>query len=131
MVVAREVAAQEIEKWLDYKKINDRKREQYKDSIDALIDAVSDGVLTVDEDHNLVQSLKFPIGNEVTTSKLEYKPRLKVASVHSALQGVKTADADGRICAYIAALTSQPKGVITALDTEDYSIGQAIAIFFL
>jgi len=129
--VARDVAAQEIENWLDHKKVNERKREAYRDSIDTLVDAVSDGVLTVDAEHNLVQSLKFPTEGEVPVNALRFKPRLKMSTIHLHLQGVKTADADGRILAYIAALTGTPKEVVRSLDTEDYSIGQAIAIFFL
>jgi len=129
--VAKDVAAKEIERWLDAKKVNERKREAYADSIETLTDAVSDGVLTVDGEHNLVQLLKFPTEGEVPVTSLKYKPRLKVATIHLHLQGVKTSDADGRILAYIAALTGTPKEIVRSLDTEDYSIGQAIAIFFL
>ncbi len=54
-----------------------------------------------------------------------------MSTIHSHLQGVKPSDADGRVGAYIAALTSTPKAVINCLDTEDYGIAQSIAIFFL
>ena len=81
-----------------------------------------------------MQELKFPIedkGGSTAFKTLEYKPRLNMASIHLHLQGVKSADADGRVCAYVAALTSKPKELIKKLDTEDYGIAQAIAIFFL
>lgn len=130
-VVSREVAQEEIERWLEYKKVNERKREAYTESIATLVDAVCDGSISVDEKYNLVQSLKFPVGEEATVSKLEYRPRLRVSTVHQHLQGVKTTDADGRILAYMAALTGKPKAIVSAMDTEDYSVGQAIAIFFL
>lgn len=129
--VARDVAALEVEKWMDYKKVNPRKREQYKENIETLIDAVSDGVIVLDDEYQLVHELNFPLKGDMVTSKLEYKPRLTVHAIHQALQGIKAADADGRICAYIAALTGKPKGVVAQLDTEDYSIAQSIAIFFL
>jgi hypothetical protein len=47
------------------------------------------------------------------------------------MQGVKASDGDGRVCAYVAALSSQPKEVIKHLDTEDYAIATAVAVFFL
>lgn len=129
--VAKEVAQQDIDKWLDYKRLNDSKRDDYKDSIATLVNAVSDGRLIVDDNCNLVQTLSFPTDGEKSITKLEFKPRLKVGAVHTHLQGVKPTDADGRILAYVCALTSSPKEVIRALDTEDYSICQAIALFFL
>lgn len=129
--VAREVAEKEINQWLDYKNIKEGKREAFKDSIGRLVEAVMDGCLTLREDKVLVQSLGFPTEGEAPVSELEYKPRIRVGAVQNHLKGVKADDADGRLVAYVAALTSKPKEVIKALDTEDFNISQAIAIFFL
>ena len=130
--VSRDVAAQEIESWLDYKKINARKRESYQDQIDTLIDGVCDGALVLNADtHVLTHNLKFPLEAEVNTSSLDYTPRVKMKAIHHNMQGVKSGDADGRVCAYIATLAGKPKELIKAMDTEDYSIAQAVAIFFL
>lgn len=129
--VSRDVAEKEITKWLDFKRVNDKKRETQSDSVDVLIDAVADGFLTLNDNHTLVHNLIFPIEGELPVRELEYKPRLKVSTVHTHLNGVKSSDADGRVCAYVAALTSRPKDVIKGLDTEDYSISQSIAVFFL
>lgn len=130
--ISREIAEAEINSWLDYKKINEKKRNNYKDNIESLIDAVSEGVLSVNpETKELIHVLSFPIGEEMKVNKLEYKPRLTVGAVQSHLNGVKATDADGRIIAYVAALTSQPKELIKKMDTEDNSVAQSIAIFFL
>lgn len=129
--INRELAQQEIESWLDFKKINEKKREAQKEQIETLIDAVADGSLTLSPDKKLIQVLKFPTEGEMPVTKMEYAPRLKVSTIHEKLQGVKSTDADGRICAYIAALTNNPKNVVKAMDTEDYGVAQAVAIFFL
>jgi hypothetical protein len=131
MKVSIDVATEEVNKWLDYKKVNEKKREAYKDNIDALVQGVCDGILILNEDNTFTHNLQFPIEGEMPIHKLDYKPRLKMSTVHNHLQGVKPSDGDGRVCAYIAALTSKPKAVVKDLDTEDYSIGQSIAIFFL
>jgi hypothetical protein len=47
------------------------------------------------------------------------------------MKNVKSDDADGRLNALIAALTGQPKGIITLLDTADRRIAIAIGIFFM
>lgn len=128
--VSREVATEEVNSWLDYKKISDKKRIAQKDQIDSLVDAVCDGTLTLKADKTFVQELKFTEG-ENAILKLEFKPRLKMSVIHSHLQGVKSSDADGRIGAYIAALTNMPKSVIGTMDTEDFGVAQSIALFFL
>lgn len=133
--IAREVAEQEVLSWLEHKKVNDRKRQNYKENIETLIDAISVGILTLNDDKTFVQSLNFPIGvgekGEEKITSLSYKPRLKVQTVQVCLQGIKASDADGRVCGYISALTGTDRNIIKQLDTEDYSIGESIAIFFL
>lgn len=129
--VSLDVAKKEVDKWLDYKCVNEKKRESYEEQIEILIDAIADGILTLAEDNTLVHKLLFPLEGELPLSELKYKPRIKVSTIQAHLNGVKSKDADGRLCAYVAALTSKPKAVIQGLDTEDYSVSQSIAIFFL
>jgi len=118
--LTRELAILEVESWLNFKQIGDRKRE-----------AIMEGTLSLKEDKTFVHTLKFDTGGEIPVKVLEYSPRLKVSVVKTCLQGVAASDADGRICAYVAALTSKATGIINALDTEDYSLAQSIAVFFL
>ena len=130
--VTREIAQAEVEKWLDFKKVSTAKRESYKENVETLVTAIMEGVLVLNEStFEWEQTLKFPTSGEAPITKLCYKPRLKIAAIHAQLQNVKTSDADGRICAYISALTGQIKPVIKDLDTEDYATGQSISIFFL
>jgi len=129
--VSKESAIEEITQWLDYKKLSENKREAQKDQIDTLVEAMVDGSLVLQPDKTLVQKLKWEIGEgSGATKSLSYKPRLRMSEVHEKMHGVKSSDADGRIIAYVCALTSEAKGIIKAMDTEDYSIAQAIAIFF-
>lgn len=133
MKVSREIAEAEINGWLDYKRVGEKKRETYKDQIDSLVDAICEGFLSLKDDKTftLVYELREPIGSDSKISKLEFKPRLKMGVIHQHLQGVKPSDADGRVCAYIAALTSTTKSVLSQMDSEDYAVPQSIAIFFL
>lgn len=130
--VEREQAANEVVAWLDYKRIKPKKREAYQDQIDILVDAVSDGDLIVnDETFELTYNLVFPFGEEETIRQFTFKPRLKLGDVKKHLAGVKATDVDGRLQAYISALTGQPKAILQAIDTEDSSVINAIAIFFV
>lgn len=130
-MIAREVAEREIAGWLDYKKVNASKREAYRDSIDVLVGAVSDGDIVVNEDFTLTHRLKFDTGGDEPVTQLVYQPRVRVGAIQKQLQGVKPTDTDGRVAAYIAAISDQPKAVVKNLDTEDYAICSAVVVFFL
>ena len=129
-----EEATQEVSKWLDCKKINEKKRDVYASQIETLVDGFVDGILELDsETKKITHNLKFPLEDDkgvATVSKIVYKPRMRVSEPYAYLQGVKSSDADGRVNAYIAALTEQSTGIIKKLDTEDYAIASSIVVFF-
>ncbi len=129
--VATEQAQKEIESWLEYKKIGDKKLEAYKDNIETLVDSICEGNLVLNEDKSLTYKLKFPPEGEKSITELKFSARLKVADLHKSLKGVSANDADERLLSYGAALTGLPKGIFRALDMEDYSIVQAIVVFFV
>ena len=127
-VIAIEVAQKEVEKWLDFKKVDEDKRADNAEGINALAKSVSKGYLRLNENHEFIQTLKFPIGD---LKELKYKPRLKMNEIHVKSTNVKAGDANGLITAYICALTDTNSGLIKEIDTEDNRIAQQIAIFFL
>jgi hypothetical protein len=127
--VSREKATEEINEWLDKKKVYPSTRETQKDSIDLLIEAMMAGDVTLDDKTNeFTVNLLFPL-EEVKT--LKCKARLNDKMLRPHLNGVKPSDADGRLNAYISALVSQPKAVIENLDSADKKIIMSIAVFFL
>ena len=81
MVVSKDVAQADVESWLSFKKLTDQRREDKKENIDALINAVCDGNLVIDEDCNLIQKLMSPFGDEMKIAELKYKPRLTTFSL--------------------------------------------------
>lgn len=134
ITVTREIAEQEVSKWLDIKRVKSKKRDDMSDSIEALIDCFEDGTLRLNDEGELIQSLIFPITNpdgEVTVKELTYAPRVKVRSINNAMKNVKTGDYRGMVCGYIVALTGKVKGIIDSLDEDDYRVGQTISMFFL
>ena len=127
--VTREVAEQEISAWLDKKKVFQSEREKNKDSYEHLVDAMCEGYLELDDQtfeftHKLIEPL-----NE--TPSLKYKARLNDKMLKPHLNGLKPTDAEGRLLAYGAALTTQPKAVLEGLDSADKKIMMAILVFFL
>lgn len=130
--VSIEVAEKEITSWLDYKKVGERKREAYATQVENLIQAIGDGDLIFNEEtKELIQKLKFPIGENGTITQFTFSPRIDIKKVRLAMSGVGAKDADLRIVAYISAITSQTKTIIEMMDSEDATIAQDIAIFFI
>lgn len=130
VLIANEIAVAEVNRWLDAKKIGAKKRETYKSTISQLVEYVEEGVLILSDDCIFTHALKFPIGVDTTTTKLTYKLRL---SVDASIEGLKGTNGSGTetVLAYVSALTGEVKGFIKKLDSEDYSVAQAITVFFL
>lgn len=126
-----DIAEQEVLSWLDYKKIDELQRENQEDQIKSLISFVQNGYLELNEDKSFTHKLKFPVGEGESTSELKYKARLTEREISQKLHGVKSDDGDGRLLAHVQALTGQAKGIIAALDKEDFKIARAIAVFFV
>ena len=88
--------------------------------------------LVRDEKSNVItHNLNFPIGDGDEVKKLEYRPRLNDRLLEPYLKGVKASDSDGRLTAYICALTQKASGIIKNIDSVDKKISIAIAVFFL
>lgn len=125
-------AMEEVEQWLDSKRVREKKRDLYAENIEELAEAISAGDLRTDDQGRFVQKLAFPIGEgEKQFTELTYKTRVPVGKFHVHLKGVKADDVDGRIMAYVAGLTDAGKGIISQMDGVDYEISKAIAVFFL
>jgi len=130
--VSKEVALKEVNKWLDYKKVDETKRSESSDAIEAIAKCIEAGHLSYSsKDNTFVQTLKWPIGADSSIKELTYKARLSMNDVHVRTKNVKSGDAHGLITAYICALTEQNSGLIGGLDTEDNRVAQSIATFFL
>lgn len=130
--IALDIATEEVLGWLKYKKISETQIDSNDDSVEELAAAISEGVLKLDEkSKELKHTLKFPVGEEIKITELTYRPRLNDSIISPHMKGVKPNDADGRLNAYICALTGEARGIIRKLDTVDKKISLAIAVFFL
>ena len=136
-----EQAKAEFDKWLEFRKTRKSKIENYKEQGDLIIEAIADGDLVVKDDFTLEYQLLQPLktdDDEVILSSLTFKPRMRKQDLISHQKGLKPNDADGRLLATIAALADKTpcdvavnKQLIGKLDTEDISVCEAIALYFL
>lgn len=134
--VLRETAVSEVDSWLDKKKISQSLRDSRKESIETLYSAVEEGMLVLnkDQDFQFVLTLGEPItsdSKQALLSELKFKSRMAVKELQPYLRGISADDGDGRMRAHVCALTKQNGGLILNMDTNDYRVAMAIAIFFV
>lgn len=132
--IAREVAIADFNRWLDFKKVKENKRNESKAQIDEIVSAIEHGNVIIDDNCNIIQNLEFPITSDqggIVLGELKFKPRILVHQLNAKLKGVEASNVDGRILAYASALTDQNSGIIGKLDTEDYRIVSSVVMFFL
>lgn len=133
-VVALEKAQEEVDNWLDAKKVKPGDRVTNQKFISTLIEAIQYGNLELDADTNtFTQKLDFPLTNSAgteTLTSLKYNPRGQTGSLQS-----KTANLNGIgmavYVAYASSLTGELVATLNRLDTEDFKVLQAIITFFL
>lgn len=129
--ITREVATNEINGWLDKKKVYDATRETNRESIEILIEAMTKGDLSLNDKGEFTHKLLFPDALNGAATEFKYKARLNDDMVRSHKQGIKANDFEGMWAAYGAALTAQPKKLINLLDSADKKIFNAIVVFFV
>lgn len=126
-VLSNKVARNQVNTWLDKKKVKQKKRDDFEENIEDLVSGFETGQLILNDDNSISMNLIFPIG-EIKT--LTFKPRITTADKRPYMRKVKTGDVRGTIVATGCALTGQATGIIERLDTEDFDLLSAISLFF-
>jgi hypothetical protein len=126
--VTKDVAVQEIEGWLEKKRIYDSQKENNKAEIELLIDAVMRGDLVLDEKGEFTHTLNWPLED---IKEIKYKARLNDTMLKRFLNGVKATDGEGRFMAHAQCLTNQPKAILESLDSIDKKLMTSIVVFFI
>ena len=58
-VISEELAKKEVLKWMDFKNLKPRKREERKDEIETIVEAICDGDLILDKDCFFIQKYQI------------------------------------------------------------------------
>ena len=127
-VMTLELAQEEVNKWIEYKKLDEDEIEEKEAQIKTLVTAMKNGRLVLDKDFNLIQTLKFPLAK---ITELKYAARIDVDSVAMKVGLIDSSNLVLLMTAYASASCGVTTGVIGKLDTADNKIAQAIGTFFL
>jgi len=138
----QELAVEELQKWLDYKKTkielvvksnSEEEGEDNKANAD-IIEAIMDGSLVINEDMTMTYNLSFPIMSDRGTDELHaitLKPRLTAYEVQQATKGITKDEPFKLFTGYIHVLSGEVRGIVNKIDSSDFSLLQKIVGYFL
>ena len=127
-------ALEEVEKWLDHKRVPQRSRDAQEEVVNQIAEAISDGYLILNDDHSFTHTLLIPLDDgegKVTVEELTYIPRLNSIQLEAGMKGLSPSNPTDIVNGHIIALTGKPKGIIRKLDTMDIKLSRSIVTFFL
>lgn len=122
-LISKEVATEQVNEWLDGKRVDPLTRTEKVQAVNKLVSAVMYGQLVIHTDGSLTHKLIYPVGDK---TEFNYKGRLTVDEIEACM-GVSTTSASKL---YGAALTGENSGYIGKMDTADAGILNAVVVFF-
>jgi hypothetical protein len=126
-VLSLELAQQEVEEWMNVKKVRTSVREANKENIQVLADGFMDGLLALNKETNeITQELMHPTDG---VKKLVFKSRLTAGDKSKYLSRAKS-DINSQIVALLAALSGENSALIAGLDTDDIAVSRSLTSFF-
>jgi len=128
-VISYEVAKKDVQRWLDFKRVDEKKQDESESQIESMVSAVMNGHLSIDNECVITQVLKHP--SENGPKELKYKPRIKVSDVDRYSKKLDMAKYSDILVANICASTETASGIIKDMDKEDFRYAQDICLFFV
>ena len=131
-VVSIDIATADVKRWMDHKRVAEKRRAELVSAQEIMVNAIMEGSLVLEDDMKWKHTLIFPLEGEIGVTEIKYKPRLNDSDIEPYRKIVKGSDFESQMKQVKMALTSQPVGIINALDSStDKQISDAIALFFV
>ncbi len=126
--VDQETARQDVEKWLDIRRVTEKQRANIGEAITGLVELFMEGRLSLNADGEMVQRLLFPEAVNGIEA-LTYKSRLRVDEIEQCRALSKKNEYEYQRQA-IAKLTNVAPAEIRGMDSVDWAVAQAVFGFF-
>jgi hypothetical protein len=127
IVYAQDKAEADVAALLDKKKIFPKQRERLHLAIEAVVEAMTYGFVTIDESGRITQKLVDPVG-ELT--ELHYAARVDPATINKAISSLRVDNQTNRNMVYLKSYTGQLEATINRLEATDRNTADSIAFFF-
>ena len=133
--ISKDQAKEEVNKWLNSKGYDEDEREGYEAVIEGLEAQFVKGKLRLEDNGDIIQTLKFPIceveSGDVIHAEIAYKPRVKVKELNRRQDQLKVKDADSKTRVGIYASSNVKDAFMDRMDPMDYRVATYIGIFLV
>ena len=133
--ISKDQAKEEVNKWLNSKGYDEDEREGYEAVIEGLEAQFVKGKLRLEDNGDIIQTLKFPIceveSGDTIHAEIAYKPRVKVKELNRRQDQLKVKDADSKTRVGIYASSNVKDAFMDRMDPMDYRVATYIGIFLV
>ena len=124
-----------MNKWLNSKGYDEDEREGYEAVIEGLEAQFVKGKLRLEDNGDIIQTLKFPIceveSGDIIHAEIAYKPRVKVKELNRRQDQLKVKDTDSKTRVGIYASSNVKDAFMDRMDPMDYRVATYIGIFLV
>lgn len=126
-VITEEQAKAELAEFFDRRIIFPKRQEQLAAPIEAVVEAMTFGLVTINADGTITQQLCVPIGD---TKELKYAADVPSSTMIRLTSNLKVFTQTNVNMEYISAYTSTIKGVLEKLHPTDRNLADSLAFFY-
>lgn len=126
--VEESIAKQDLDNLLDKKRIKPSRRVDLEKCIAVIIEAITFGYVSINEDGSISQKLICPVNQ---FEAIEYKSRVEPSAIQSKLSLLKVDNYNSRLMVYTQAYTGCISSQINSLEPCDKETCEAITTLFL
>jgi hypothetical protein len=119
-------ARQEVDTFLDGRKMMPRFRKSIEAAIETIVEAIVYGIVAINDDGSITQNLVTPVDSR---ESLTYKPHVTAFDMNAALIKAKAQSQIERNVVYITTYTGCLTSTVNKLEPTDRSNADSIAFF--
>ena len=129
--VSSELAISEVDNLIATKKMRPAKIQRLQACKDIVVEAIMCGDVSLDLDNGkIVQTLRFPLGENQSITALTYNTRIAMKTLNAAFAKLKNLDGQSKIDATIEQMTNIMPSQVMEMEATDKEVAEAIAVFF-
>ena len=127
IVVDQATAEAEVQRLLDRKKVFPKQRERLAPAIEQVVEAMTYGLVTINDDGSITQKLLEPING---IEEIKYASRIEPITINRRIQNLKVDNVTNRFLVYLSTYSNQMETIFLNMEPSDRSTADSIAFFF-
>jgi len=124
-----DVAKNEVIQWLKDCGISENQITKLDQFVDKIASYLSEGILVINKDHSVTQTLFAPLGGG-NTKTITYQTDYEVGTLQTNQSMNKDGSTIGETIAMLCTLSGEPMQVFQRMKRRDFTVADKVAVFF-